>query len=418
MGDRERRPVRAESGFTLIELLVTLGLLVVLIIALLTMFDFSSRTARTQMHVTEMQQSQRVAQQTVVKAVRMAGRGGLPTWDGAMTLPAGKAIAIADNVAADTLVAGDADAPVLEGTDVVTVRGIFDSPVYQHDPIAGDFIYDTADGTGSLVLRTLTSTGVRQPLGAMKDALDRANAGGPGDEPEALFVMSPLGEYAVFEITGGSSDTSSGEINSVSIVFSSAGALGTEYTALSQGGVVSPTLTTVAYAGILEEYRYYVRALRAVPGDDTSELMPQLARARVYPNTDVPWGREASRLTEVVADNVLDLQVAIGVDTDGDEAILESSPGGVTFAADEWLFNHGTDDPTEARWNTAGNPLFYVRISTIVQTDRPEPYYAGGELTSVENKDYTVSPFDAYNTGTQLRYHRRQLQTIVDLRNL
>jgi hypothetical protein len=258
----------------------------------------------------------------------------------------------------------------------------------------------------------VTSTGIHQPLLAMKDAVTDA-AG--GDHPEALFVMSPLGEFAVFEMTGGSVVEAGGEITSVTIDFRGDTPA---YLALSKNGVISATLKTVAYAGILEEYQFYVRALRSIPGDNSSELMPQLVRARLYPNTGTPWGGDAASLTEVVADNVIDLQVAIGIDSDliPDGSITEGTPGGSPEPeADEWLFNDPADDVDDAKWNVATNPLFYVRINTTVRTDRPEPYYTDDALETVEDKSYASSSFDL---GTQRRYHRRQLRTTVDLRNL
>jgi hypothetical protein len=42
--------------------------------------------------------------------------------------------------------------------------------------------------------------------------------------------------------------------------------------------------------------------------------MPELVRARLYPNTNVAYDRDPANLAEVIADNVLDLQVALGVD--------------------------------------------------------------------------------------------------------
>ena len=57
----------------------------------------------------------------------MAGRGGLPLGN----LPDGAAVAVANNVADGTHV-GDATTPeVVPGSDVLTVRGVFSSPIYQ-----------------------------------------------------------------------------------------------------------------------------------------------------------------------------------------------------------------------------------------------------------------------------------------------
>lgn len=413
-----------DSGFTLTELLVTLVIVTMILLGVLALFDMTSRTARTQTHLADMQQSLRVAQQTVVRLVRMSGRGGLPTWDGANRLPSGVALAVDNNVAAGTTIAGSAAAPVLEGTDVVTVRGIFNTPLYQVDPIGRAFAYTPGQAAGSLTLSSSTPTGAPQPLEAIRDAIEQVNDGfAGGSHPEALLLVSPMGQYAVVEMTGGTFTPANGPVTSVEIHFAVTGGeladVGGPYAALSEGGSYPATLRTVAFAGLLEEYRLYVREVRAVPGDAGSDLMPELVRARVYPNSDLAYARDAASLSEVIADNVLDLQVALGVDTDGDDLIREGVAGGALLPDDdEWLFNDPSDDVADARWNDTGSDLYYLRINTLVRTDRAESYYEDAALGVIEDKDYAVSPFNAYNAEWQRRYHRRQLRTTVDLRNL
>lgn len=416
---------RGELGFTLTELLVTLLIVTLVLLAVLGLFDMASRTARTQTHLADMQQSLRVAQQTVVRLVRMSGRGGLPTWDGANTLPTGVALAVDNNVATGTMIAGNAAAPVLDGTDVVTVRGVFNSPLYQVAPIGNAFAYAPGNATGTLTLSATTPTGAPQPLEAIRAAIQRVDNGVPGGtHPEALLLVSPMGQYAVVEmVPGGTFVPATGAVTNAVIQFQVTGGVFTAangpYSTLSQGGSFPPTLRTVAYAGLLEEYQLYVRDVRAVPGDPSSDLMPELVRARVYPNTSVAYARDPASLGEVIADNVLDLQVALGVDTDGDGLITEGSDGAtVAASADEWLFNDAGDNPASANWNTGGSALSYLRINTLVRTDRAEPYYEDEALGVIEDKDYAQSPFNAYNAEWQRRYHRRQLRTTVDLRNL
>lgn len=416
---------RGERGFTLTELLVTLLIVTLVLLAVLGLFDMTSRTARTQTHLADMQQSLRVAQQTVVRLARMSGRGGLPTWDDDNRLPAGVALAVRNNVAAGTTIAGSAAAPVLQGTDVVTVRGVFNSPLYQVDPIGAAFAYTPGDDTGRLTLSFKTPTGAPQPLEAMRDAIQQVNNGVPGGtHPEALLLVSPMGQFAVVEIVpGGTFSPQNGEVTSAVVEFRAHGGVFTEpegpYPSISEGGAYPPTLRTVAYAGLLEEYQLYVREVRAVAGDATSELMPELVRARVYPNTDVAYARDAASLGEVIADNVLDLQVALGVDTNDDGLITEGSEDAAVAAnVDEWLFNDAGDDAADGKWNGPVSDLYYLRINTLVRTDRAEPYYDDDALGVIEDKDYGQSPYSAYNAEWQRRYHRRQLRTTIDLRNL
>lgn len=425
-----RRTASGEAGFTLAELLVTVLLVSLVLLAVLALFDMTSRTARTQTHLAEMQQSLRVAQQTVVRAVRMAGRGGLPVRDdlnAATALPRGIAVAIANNVAAGTQIGGNASAPVLAGTDVITVRGVFDSPIYQFNPAGGPAVFnfnpnDPNATTGTLTVAPTTPTGAPQPLAALAEAVQRVESpGGSGTHPEALLLVSPLGDWAVVEmIPGGSVDTSGGDVTGVTVKFQARqGDFSGAYQGISRGGVFPTALETVAYAGILEEYQFYVREVRAVPGDAMSDLMPELVRARLYPNTNVPYRRDAASLTEVIADNVLDLQAALGIDRDGDTLIDENLAAGTDPATDEWLFNAAGDDPLQAGWNDPdASPLYYLRINTLVRTDRAEAYYTDDALTRIEDKDYTQAPYHLQNAEWERRYHRRQLRTTIDLRNL
>ena len=418
----------AEAGFTLAEMLVTVLIVSLVLLAVLALFDMTSRTARAQTHLAEMQQSLRVAQQTVVRAVRMAGRGGLPARDDLnaanTALPAGVAVGVANNVADGTLVAGNANARVLAGTDVITVRGVFDSPIYQFNPAGGAFLFNAEDEnatTGSLTVAPTTPTGAPQPLAALAQAVQLVdNPGGGGTHPEALLLVSPVGDWAVVEmVPGGTVATTGSDITSVTVQFKARqGDLTAQYGAISRSGQFRSELRTVAYAGILEEYRFYVREVRAIAGDAASDLMPELARARVYPNTDVAYRRDPANLTEVIADNVLDLQAALGIDRDNDRLVEENVVAG-SDPTDEWLFNAAGDNPADADWNAAdASPLFYLRVTTLVRTDRAEPYYEDDTLTRIEDKDYTQAPYSAQNAEWQRRYHRRQMRTTIDLRNL
>src|SRR4028119_910501 len=70
---------RRMAGFTMARLRVRLVLFSVFVLGMLMMFDMNSRIARVEGHTAEMQQSLRVAQQDLVRNVRMAARGGLPS---------------------------------------------------------------------------------------------------------------------------------------------------------------------------------------------------------------------------------------------------------------------------------------------------------------------------------------------------
>ena len=231
-------------------------------------------------------------------------------------------------------------------------------------------------------------------------------------------MVSPASDtiFAVVELDAGAS--SAPDENTVILSFkATGGTYSDQYSQLSSSPGSYPTnLTTVAFVGVLEEYRYYIREQHAVSGDDSSELMPRLSRARVYPGTDAPYAGDALNLQSDIADGVTDLQVALGVDTDGDGSILDSASGD-----DEWLFNHVDDDPDEAgKWNAAANrPLYFVRINTLARTDRRELSYVSPAIPAIEDREYEETDPPTSDTDRRNRMYRRTLlQTMVDLRNL
>ena len=202
---------RPQQGFTLLELLVSLVILVGVLIAVLALFDLNSKVARIQMHVADMQQSLRIGQYELVHNIRMAGRGTLPLnqfpqlpYTGRL-VPTGIALEVDNNVPANTRLGNPpcACARVLQGTDVVTIRGVFSSPIYQINPAAGAF--QLTPPTGILTLSDTSPTGVPQDLEPMKQAILNAQGG----DPETLILLSPVDDalYAVVEINAGSTFT-------------------------------------------------------------------------------------------------------------------------------------------------------------------------------------------------------------------
>ncbi len=381
----------------------------------LALFNANSDLARVQTHVANLQQSIRVAQYEMVRHVRMTGRGPLP--QGA--LPNGGALALANNVAANTHISSDdAESPlVVEGTDILTIRGVFNSPLYQFNPNAG--VYSQDGFTGTLIITNRTPTGIPQDLRTLADSID-------ADYPDALLVVSPLDDaiYAVLEFDAASSyteETVNGvtEVTQVNIAFNITGGERTEqYNTLMPNGQYPANMQTAAFAGILEEYRYYIREDRAIPGDATSQLTPSLSRARMYPGSQVPYLESAANYAADIANDIFDLQVSLGIDTDGDAQILENDP---PDGADDWLYNSDSDDDTDtAKWvgTTDLRKLFYVRINTLARAARQDRGFESALLTTIEDKDYTQSPGDYHNLADQRAYRRRIIQSIVDTRNV
>jgi Tfp pilus assembly protein PilW len=421
---RESRRRRAESGFTVIELTIALFVTVEVILAVLLLFDFSNKLTRVQSNVTDMQQSLRIAQYDTVRLIRMAGRGGLPAGTSATinTGFLGAAVAVQNNVPAGTFITDAASkVTVVANTDIVTVRGVFSSPVYHPTTMTLDNPAAPNLATkGTVVIQAALPVDphaapdatMTQDISALKTTVQ---SGAP--EP-LLLVGADDTVYAVVELDPSTSNIATA--GQVTLGFKITGGTNTPaYRALSAGGVFPAALKSAWTVGLLEEYRFYVREDYAIPGPPPSgDLIPKLSRARVFPNTNTAWGTgtaaaNLANLTLDIADNVTDLQAALGFDTNGDGSVTDANSN-----ADEWLYNAAGDAGGAAgTWN--GKPLYYLRLNTLVRTDRPDPKYTAPTIVRIEDRDYTGSPFNDPTTATHNRmFRRRLLQTIIDLRNL
>jgi Tfp pilus assembly protein PilW len=422
-----------QRGFTLIEVVVATLITIEVILAALALFDFHNRLARVQGQITDMQQSLRVAQYEMVKLTRMAGRGGLPA-----VVKSGSygAVGVRNNVTpgADQVAVGFSSSPkAVDNTDILIVRGAFSLPVLTLDP-AGPGVLTLTGGTGtpgtatsgSVIVCALTKTNIAQDITPLISAVNAAGAAGQV-EPLILTGSRSDADYAVVELNPASSvlnanqptcPASTANPNGIRIAFTITG--DTNANAFQQLGAVTgttglpPKMNAAATIGILEEYRYYIRqdtTLNAL-GDPVRHL----SRARMYPGTETPYYNNPTNLQVDVADNLLDLQVALGVDTNGDGLITEGGTGIPPSTlppttTDEWIYNVAGDPPFPV-----AAPLREVRINTIAITGNPDPSYQGPRLTQVEDHTYTAAEFP--NTFHGRCYRHRLLTTVVGLRNL
>lgn len=406
----------AQAGYSLVELLVTLAVTALLLVAVLTMFDFNGRVARVQTNIADMQQSLRIAQHDLVRMVRMAGRGNLPPSDAAHPYPLGIAISVNEDAAGANLLAGDDSTRVLAGTDVLTIRGVF-STLYQAN--TGGALALTpavAPTAGTLVLSPTTPGGATQDLQPLKTLITTTT------KPEALLLVSANDDsvYAVVEL-----DPTASAVNAdgtVTLAFKiSGGTYTSDFLKLTFNGVFPADFQSAAYAGLLEEHRYYVREEHAVASDPASDLTPKLAQARFYPGTDTPWQGLASNARLDLADNILDLQVALGFDSafggaraddadfiGQDDQLLETADG----KSDDWLLNASPDTDVGP-----GATLQYLRVTTLARTDRRDHDYQA-PLLPARVEDHTYGTGAPANSASQRMYRRRLTQTVIDLRNL
>lgn len=453
-------PVARAAGFSLIELLVTMVVVTVVLGAAVALFNSMNELSRAQVHQVDMQQAVRVAQREVTRLVQMAGRGGLAGNNLAGNAATTPALTVRNNVGEDAafpdrelLIGGGATVPnAVVGTDVLTLRGVFTNSVYQLNfTHPTGFTFDAGTGAGTLVVGSRTPTGIPQDLRPLKEAWDE-------DVPEALLVVNAVNEltYAVVEFDPANSDFSAfpdpydvNAIFEITVGFKTTGGNAAGYATLSPGGVL-PNLDSPAFRpgflGLLEEYRYYVREDPDLATRTPSEWRHKLSRARVFPGTETAYRDDDANLEEDIADNVFDLQVALGYDSsfqDGssiegffafdneappamgaDDVIWDASDD-----ADDWLFNGENDSDTLGNlpWSPTGDPLawtaeqpqpvlYYARVTTLGRATRPDRGFQAPVLDRVEDHLYPVD--HALNT-VEARLHRREiLQSIIDLRNL
>ena len=420
------RRSQATGGFTLIEMLVAMLISSFVLLGLLGIFDFTNKLARAQTQITDVQQSLRTAQYDVVRLVRMAGRGPLPLRTAGKTVPQGLAVEVVNNVAVDTKIgfASGAGPAVVSFSDILVIRGVFGSALYQVNHVDPASFNRTASG-GSVVIADRTPSGVPHVLlPILQDICDASNI------PQALVLVSPLDD-AIFAVVELDATASRGgitcppdpdSVTSLTLAFNTSGGAHTSaYQSLSPGGAFPAALTSVAYVGVLEEHRFYVREVYADPGDPSSERVPRFSRARVFPGTDVPYLGDVLQWQNDIADNIFDLQIALGLDSDDDGVILDSGDGN-----DEWLFNHPDDDVTQVRWNTvqpaAATPkdtrLYNLRLTTMARTGNKDKGYQAPALGLVEDHAYDTPPSSYYNSPQERTRRQRRLETLIDMRNL
>lgn len=433
---RRSRGFARAAGFTVMELAVSMLVLVVVLLGMLSLFDFSNRLSHVQTNVADMQQALRIAQQDAVRTIRMAGRGPLPLG----LPPTGLAVSVRNNVAAGSRIGGTDTPEVLPGSDVLTVRGVFSSPIYQVNSSRSESfeLKKNAGGapiSGKVIVQSSTPTGIPQDLIALRTAVENAkDRGTPG---EALLLISPRDAslYAVVQLDPATSEIGNPDSFTIGFTIVDGGGqkdYSNEYGLLSRGGAYPADLTSVAFVSILEEHRFYVRQQFETAPNGTQDVVPRMSRARVFPNTEEPWrgpddlpndsDPEHPSWWQDVADNIVDLQVALAFDTPrgggamtdddndtgDDDRIFESADG----LNDDWLYND-TQAVNPVQW--ANQQLYYIRLTTLARTDRRDPQFQSPQLVSIEDHDLTGSRF---NDRTDRMFRYRPLQTLIEMRNL
>ncbi len=289
----------AESGVGLIETLVAFGLTVAVAAAALVFFVLHQRLARAQLEAASHQQAQRAAHLELRRAVRAAGRGGLIHQLPGQPPRPELALEVEKRVGAGHGVGAGTAHAAAEGTDVLVVRGVINGPLYRVD----EYRFDPAARRGWVTVRARTAYGSDQSLEMLQEA------GDAGDDALLLVSGDVPGVHAVVPIVDvatsgrGGSRTSRVEFHADA----SRGPFAAAFLSMSSSGSwPAGYIGRVERAGVLEEWRFHVR-----PPDPDSMRGAQLAMARLYPGTGVAWRRRSANLAQVIADDIVDLEVSL-----------------------------------------------------------------------------------------------------------
>jgi prepilin-type N-terminal cleavage/methylation domain-containing protein len=460
-----------ERGFTLIEMIVVVFLLAIAMLGILAVFDASARINKSEQDVADAQGAVRFGIYSMTRAIRMAGAGGLYVMQAVLNAPdpglAGITVGSArgyDNVTGASVQDMNTGVaiPVRDGTDMIEVRGVINSPLLGLD--VHTVCSDAGNCTGIEALTILATSNAfvfGHPHPHVNDdpanrpqfsAIDTYTAGVTAARPMFVLLTKndemhagcgvppapqvyPQTLYNVGVITGPTNLVGAQTFGTID--FGDARGLELDTEIPSAAGTVANKLQDLRAIGILDDIIYFI--------DNTDPNHPALAQ-----------GTRRGNQFDVVhlADDVEDMQIAYGVDADNNNAINRKAgfpPGGTDLDSntsnvidrDEWRPNV----PAEAVWATTDfqsqqpppavfndqdksvlppchEPRLHgVMISLIAKSKDPDPTYKAPSALGLRimNSPVTLNP--PYPDVAQYpalpgAQFRRRVQTLkINLRN-
>lgn len=443
----------ASRGFSLAELLVAILLLSISMLGILAIFDASNRINKSEQDIADAQGAVRYGVYQMTRAIRMAGSGGLfvtqavlnrpdPDLPGINGVPAATGY---DNVPAGVTVTSlTATVNVRPGTDMIEVRGVLFSPLVSFDlstgcgtcsgssnlntapitgqPEIGQHVND--DGTNRpqfnpIDLYTAPATAVN-PMFVIVSANDDIHGGCSTPFGPQQFAQPP---YNVGRITAPTQLIASNTFGAVDFANAQAMEFNSENPA--DPGTTAMPLSNLRRGGVLDDVIFFI--------DDTNVNHPALAQGI----------RRGSKFdVTTIADDVEDMQIAYGVDINGDSRVTRTSavpaPGpGVTntdsnastaLDDDEWAPNVAGElpwttiqfqsDPAPGTFPHPGLPaaahcprLHGVMIALVARSKDPDPTYKGPSGFGLVTMN---APAPA---ATATKYRRRVQMLRINLRN-
>lgn len=428
-----------------------------LLAGFLALVDSGARVNKEEIGVADAQASASYGLGQMVRAIRMAGAGGLFVTQSVLTRPDLdlSGVSVPSDGGYDNVVGGTVldllgrSVPIRSGTDVLEVRGVIFSPLVGFDGGSG---CGSCTGVEPLTVRPVTSYGhvnddpVNRP---QFSEIDSYTAGASGANP--MFVLVADGEdlhvgcsdpaagrgtppqptYSVGRLAAPTSLSAAGTFGLLDFDDPLARAFTTE-DPRDTAAEASRSLAAVRRAGVLDDVLYFI--------DDSDPWHPALSRGI----------RRGERFDVVaVADDVEDLQVAYAVD--GLYGLDAVSPDGglgrlvavtpddpdpdfsTASGGDEWAPNadgertfEATDfqsvQPPPPGFPHVGAPsdahcplLRAIRLSVVAKSPDPDPGYRSADSSGIRTMN---SPRETrlYASDTA-RFRRRSLTAVVSLRN-
>jgi hypothetical protein len=431
-----KRARLSTQAFSLLELLIGTSLLMVVLGGMTVFLLQSSRINLGQQGEIGLHQSRRGAERELTKAVRMAGRGGLAAGrvrpapaNAPFLLPAGAALGVDNNVATGRrIVTGLATSPlVAEGTDILTVRGVFETL----------FLVDkealVRSGSGAVTATLQVVGGARQDLAELIELINGAADADPVVIPAAMILVSAADPdvYGVAELDPVNSrvDLGAGTVTLFLHFYETGNPLSDEtrparlYAGLGTNGTFPVEIFNqgAATVGILREYRYYVRIPDATDAVATGAVDNRLSRAELLPGNDLAWVEDPAAplagLRVDLASEIADLQVAFGFDTsiNGDFASGTGLTRSVTGENDDFLYNFTGETAAVEPWLSVQPwQLRSVEISLVARVAQADPNHNNLEIIRVADR---TMPSTA-NAGAERRHRRSVTRWEIEPRNL
>ncbi len=443
-----------DAGFTLVEMIVVTLLLLISMLGLLAVFDASARINKNETDVADAQGSVRYGIYQMTRVIRMAGAGGLyvtqavlnhndPSMPGIS--PGGASY---DNVQGVTIANGTATPTVVkDGTDMIEIRGVIFSPLVGFDlqtgcnsctgtqslnvnPIVGDPLigqHVNNDATNRPQFATIDAytagaTTANPMFVLVEDGNSDLHSGCSSPTPGGV-TRYPQPSYNVGVLDHPTQLVSSNTFGTVDFGASLGERFNAEMPSLDTPEPAVP-IQKVRRAGIMDDIVFFIGTDQTA---DPQGLHPFLAQGiRRGDHFDVT----------ILAEDVEDMQIAYGVDSNTDNSIAtlctalppdDADPNVSTRAnCDEWQPNVDTESvfvDTRFQLQTPFVPghggvsttnhcptLHGVMISVVAKAKDSDPTYRGPAAQGFKAMNSTAVPV----TGN----FRRRVQTLkINLRN-